>query len=120
MYKITLLFFVFYSLPVFSFECKKVQWLYKREQNTRDLHAIFQLNTFESNLNYLVFEVSRKNRSELEKALFKYLAFHAKNDNVSGFIKAMEWVRLDKGGRVRAIEPSSFCSLYKKTLAIDM
>ena len=102
----------------YAFECRKAKWSYKREQSPRDIHAIFKLNTFETNMRYLMFEVSQKKRSELEKLLFRYLIVHAKNDDVSSFFKAMEWIRLANGNKTRVIEQSNFCSLYKKTMAL--
>lgn len=114
----TLILFTF-SLNLQAKECEAVEWPYAKKQTTREFHALFKLNSFDANMSYLLNELGKDKRSELEKLLFKYLIFNSADKNITGFLKAMEWARVEKDGKIKKISRKDFCGLYEKSLALD-
>lgn len=99
-------------------ECKKAKWPYAKNQTKSDLHKIFQMNSIERNMSYLIYEVSQKKVSDLENYLFVYLLNTTKDKKIESFLEAVRWARIKEDKSINTINEKEFCELYKKTLNI--
>ena len=116
MFRIILIFIM--SLSTYASDCKSVKWPYSRDQKKSDFHKIFQMNSFDTNLSYLMHEVSQNKISDLESYLFIYLTNTPNDKNILSFIETVKWARLKKDKSINPIKEKEFCDLYKKSFLI--